>query len=209
MSRQRVALEVVTAVLLGLVSVGTTFSAYQATVLTQQAADLASISQQQRDRNLTEFLSSQLTFRDDSRRVSAAFALQSELILRPENAEQVAAQRDALVAAGSPALREAWPAWADAGYGIESFPLADPDYTVALFAESQSLQYVSFVTDGMVDRLTGRAQTLTGAAVIFALALFVLGVAGVLTAPRAVISLAAGGAALFVVALVITLVASG
>jgi hypothetical protein len=31
----------------------------------------------------------------------------------------------------------------------------------------------------------------------------------VLTAPRAVISLAAGGAALFVVALVITLVASG
>ncbi len=209
MSRQRVVLEVVTAVLLGLVSVGTTFSAYQATVLNQQAADLASISQQQRDRNLTEFLSSQLTFRDDSQRVSAAFALQSELILRPENAEQVAAQRDALVAAGSAALRAAWPAWADAGYGIENYPLADADYTVALFAESQSLQYVSFVTDGMVDRLTSRAQTLTGAAVVFALALFVLGVAGVLATPRAVIALAAGGAALFLVALVITLVASG
>ena len=41
MTRQRVVLEVVTAVLLGLVSVGTTFSAYQATVLNQQAADLA------------------------------------------------------------------------------------------------------------------------------------------------------------------------
>ena len=56
MTRQRVVLEVVTAVLLGLVSVGTTFSAYQATVLNQQAADLDSISQKQRVRNLIKFL---------------------------------------------------------------------------------------------------------------------------------------------------------
>lgn len=208
MIRQRVVLEVVTAVLLGLVSVGTTFSAYQATVLSQQAADLGSISQQLRDRNLTEFLSSQLSFRDDGRRVSAAFALQGELILRPENAAQVAAQQDALVAAASPALRDAWGTWAASGFGAENIPLVDPEYTVALFAVPQSLQYASFVADSMVDRVTARAQSLTGAAVVFAMALFVLGVAGVLTSPRVVTALAVGGAVLFIVGLAVTLVAS-
>lgn len=97
MTHSRVVLEVVTAVLLGLVSVGTTFTAYQASVLSREAADLESISQQLRDRNLTGLLSSQLSYRDDGRRVAAAFALQSELLISQDRAEEVAKQQDALV----------------------------------------------------------------------------------------------------------------
>jgi hypothetical protein len=208
-NRQRVVLEVITAVLLGLVSVGTTYAAYQATVLGQQASDLESISTQLRDRNLTELLSSQLAFTDDGRRVTAAFALQGELVIRPENAAEVAAQQQALVAAASPALRDAWDIWASADFAVEKLPLTDPDYTVALYALPQSLQYASAVTDRMVERLTARSLTLTSAAVVFAIALFLLGVAGVLSAARAVIPLISVGALLLVIGAIVTLVASG
>ena len=204
-----VALEVAIAILLGLVSVGTTFSAYQASVLARESSDLASIAGQLRDRNLTEILSTQLAFQDDGRRVSTAFALQGELALRPEAAAEVAAQQELLVAAASPALRAAWPAWADSGFGTDNIPLLDPDYTVALYASPQSLQYASFVTDGMVDRATARAVQLTGAAVLFALALLIVGVAGLLVTTRVVIALAAGGAVLFMFGLGFTLTAIG
>lgn len=209
MNRQTVVLEIVTAVLLGLVSVGTTLSAYQSTVLYRQAADLNSISQQLRDRNLTEGLSSQLTLQDDGRRVGAAIALQGELIVRPELADDVAAQQEALVAAASPELRDAWAVWVAADFSPETLPLSDPDYTVALFASPQSLQYASFVADGMVDRVIDRAQALAGASVLFALALLVLGVAGVLRDTRAMVILMAVGAALFAVGLVITASVAG
>ncbi len=207
MTRRSVALEVSIAVLLGLVSVATTFSAYQASVLSQESSDLESIAQQLRDRNLTEILSAQLASQDDNRRVAAAFGLQSELIVHPELAADVAAQQAALVAGASPALRAPWAAWADAGFGIENFPLLDADYAVALYATPQSLQNASFVTDRMVDRISAQALQLTGAAVLFALALLVLGVAGVLSLHRVVIALASSGAVIFLVGLGITLAA--
>ncbi len=58
-------LEIIAAVLLGLVSVMTTFGAYQAASWSGQASELNSVSQQLRDRNLTEFITSQLRFKDD------------------------------------------------------------------------------------------------------------------------------------------------
>ena len=188
-------------------SVATTFSAYQASVLSQESSDLESIAQQLRDRNLTEILSAQLASQDDNRRVATAFGLQSDLIVNPESAAEVTAQQAALVAGASEALRAPWAAWADAGFGIAKFPLLDPDYTVAIYATPQSLQNASFVTDRMVDRISARALQLTGAAVLFALALLVLGVAGVLSATRVVIALAASGAVIFLVGLGITLAA--
>ena len=208
MNRRREILEIITAVLLGLVSVATAFSAYQASVFAQEAADIASISQQLRDRNLTEALTSQLLLQDDSRRVVAAFALQSELVLRPDDAASVAAQQQALVAAASPELQVAWTAWAAADFSAELIPLGDPDYLVGLYAVPQSLQYASFVTDGMVDRLTAKAQSLTGAAVFFAVALFVLGVGGIVRSTAIATALASGGAALFLVGLIAMIAAS-
>ena len=200
-------LELITAILLGVVSVATAFGAYQATVWARDASDLASISQQLRSRNLTETLSTQLTLQDDSRRVFAAFSLQTELILDASRADEVAEQQDQLLAAASPALQAAWAPWAASGFTAENIPLANADYAVSLYARPQSMQYASFVADGMVDRLTARAQLLTGAAVLFALSLFVLGVGGILQSWRAAIWLAAAGTVLLLIGLGVTLAA--
>jgi hypothetical protein len=202
---RREVLELITAILLGIVSIATAFGAYQATVWARDTSDLASISQQLRSRNLTETLSTQLTLQDDSRRMFAAFALQTELVLDPTKASDVAEQQAQLLAAASPALRDAWVPWAASGFTSENIPIANPDYAVSLYATPQSLQYASFVADRMVDRLTARAQLITGAAVLFALSLFVLGVGGILQSWRAAIWLAATGTALLLIGLGLTL----
>lgn len=203
MSRREV-LELITAILLGLVSVATAFGAYQATVWHREASDLASISEQLRSRNLTETLSTQLTLQDDSRRVIEAFTLQTDAILDPARADEVATRQEQLVAAASPSLQRAWAPWAASGYAPELIPLSDADYAVSLYAQPQALQYASFVADGMVDRISERADRLTGAAIVFALSLFVLGVGGILLSWRGALALAITGAALLVVGLIVT-----
>lgn len=203
MTRREV-LELVTAILLGLVSVATAFGAYQATVWMREASDLASVSEQLRSRNLTETLTTQLTLQDDSRRVVEAFTLQTDVILDPARAEEVAARQEQLLAAASPALQRAWVPWAESGFGPELIPLADADYGVSLYAVPQSLQYASFVADGMVDRISARADRLAGAAIVFALSLFVLGVGGILRSFRGALALAITGAALLVIGLIVT-----
>ena len=75
MKNPRDALEVIAAVLLGLVSVATALGAYQSAVWASQAADYALVSQQLRDRNLSESLTTQLIFRDDSGKVYDLLAL--------------------------------------------------------------------------------------------------------------------------------------
>ena len=203
MTRREV-LELVTAILLGLVSVATAFGAYQATVWMREASDLASVSEQLRSRNLTETLTTQLTLQDDSRRVVEAFTLQTDVILDPARAEEVAARQGQLLAAASPALQRAWVPWAESGFGPELIPLADADYGVSLYAVPQSLQYASFVADGMVDRISERADRLAGAAIVFALSLFVLGVGGILRSFRGALALAITGAVLLVIGLIVT-----
>ena len=75
-------LEIVTAILLGLVSVATAFGAYQAGQWGQESADLAGASQQLRDRNLALFLESQNTSRDDGERLFDALgALRRDVVL--------------------------------------------------------------------------------------------------------------------------------
>jgi hypothetical protein len=203
MTRREV-LELITAILLGLVSVATAFGAYQATVWHREASDLASVSEQLRSRNLTETLSSQLTLQDDTRRVAEAFTLQTDAILDPARAAEVATRQEQLLAAASPSLQQAWAPWAESGYSPELLPLGDADYSVSLFALPQSLQYASFEADGMVDRISERADRLTGAAILFAISLFVLGVGGVLRSWRGALALAISGAVLLIVGLIVT-----
>jgi hypothetical protein len=203
MTRREV-LELVMAILLGLVSVATAFGAYQATVWMREASDLASVSEQLRSRNLTETLTTQLTLQDDSRRVVEAFTLQTDVILDPARAEEVAVLQDQLLAAASPELQRAWVPWAESGFGPELLPLSDADYGVSLYAVPQSLQYASFAADGMVDRISERADRLAGAAIVFALSLFVLGVGGILRSFRGALALAVTGAVLLVVGLIVT-----
>lgn len=190
-------LEVVTAILLGLVSVTTSVGAFQAAGLSSLAAEHNGISQQLRDRNLTAIVSAELVLRDDSAKLFDALALSSEAVVFPERIEEIFALQEFIVSTASPAFVEAWQAWADSGFGEELIPIGSPAYQEALFAQAHSMQYISAVTDRIAAGYEHKAGGLTIASVLFALALFLLGVGGVMRSWLVALVLAGTAAAIY------------
>jgi hypothetical protein len=200
-------LEVVTAILLGLVSVATALGAYQASVWAGQASELGAVSQQLRDRNLSEALTSQLIFTDDGGKLLDLVGLDSEITLYPDREPQLRREQDVLLESSSPELADAWTTWVAAGYPDDLVPMQTPEYEAALFAPAQSMQYVSFVTDRAAERVGEKSGQVTLAAVLFAIALLLLGVAGVNQSWRVAAVLSGGAAIAFLVGVVIVLLA--
>ena len=203
--RRRNVLEVVTAILLGLVSVTTALGAYQATSWAAEAVAYSSTADQLRDRNLSTTLSSQLALRDDGTKLFAAVQLEAEITLFPERAEELIADQRRIIATTTPELAAAWDAWVASGYLDEAFPLVNPEYEAASFAEPQSLQYASFVAERAADAIAARSTTVAGASAVLALALFALGVAGIIRSWRVAAWLVGAGAVAAVVGVVVLL----
>lgn len=195
--RTRGALEIITAILLGLVSVATAVGAYQAGQWSQQSNDLASVSQQMRDRNLALFLESQNLARDDSSRLFDALGLYSEMVFYPERADALMAEQDVIMAAASKPLAEAFPKWRDAGYPIDQLPLQSPDYQALTFAPPQSYNVASVIADRASENLEERSFTMTIVSVIFAIALLLLGIAGSSSRLTVTALMTGGGAVAF------------
>jgi hypothetical protein len=195
--RTRGALEVATAILLGLVSVATAIGAYQAGIWAQEAGALAASSQQLRDRNLSLFLESQIIAGDDSQKLFDALALTAEAAFYPERAEALSAEQDLILASASPAMAAAWDPWVASGYAEDLIPLSTPDYQALTFAPGQSYNLVSAVADHAADALEDRAYTMTIVSVVFALALLMLGVSGAGTRLDVSAIMTGGGALAF------------
>lgn len=172
-------IEILTAILLGLVSVATALGAYQASVWAGEASHYASVSNQMRDRNLSEALTTQLIFREDGSNLLDLIALDAELQFYPERAEDLTRQQRVLLQSVSPEMRAAWEAWEADGFPQDRSPLTDPEYEAVLFAVPQSLQFGTYVADSLAQQTAAKAVSVTIASVIFAIALFLLGVAGV------------------------------
>lgn len=204
-ARIRGVLEVVTAILLGLVSVATAFGAYQAGQWSQQATDLASASQQARDRNLSLFLETEIITGDDYQRLFDALGLYAQLTFYPERTEALLADQDLIISAASKPLVDAWPAWRDAGYPLESMPLVSAEYEALTFAPPQSYNLVSALADSAANTLQERSYTMTIVSVVFALALLMLGVAGVSSRLNVSAVMTGGGAAAFLVGVAIVI----
>jgi hypothetical protein len=203
--RTRGVLEIVTAVLLGLVSVATAIGAYQAGQWGQESSDLAGVSQQMRDRNLALFLENQNTSRDDGERIFDAIALHAEMEFYPERREALLVEQDVIMAAASKPLADAFPGWRAAGYPIEQSPLASPEYEAQTFAPTQSYNVGSVVAYRASEVLEERSYRMTIVSVVFALALLMLGVAGVSTRLNVSAMLTGGGALAFLVGVAIVI----
>ena len=193
------ALEIVTAVMLGLVSVATALGAYQATVWTNESIVFQRTSDELRDRNLNVALTSQLTFADDSAKLFSIFGLESEMALYPERAASLTAQKTVLLASASPEIAAGWNAWDAAGRPRELFPLTAPAYESAIKVPALSMNYVSFVAFESAQRLQDRADRMMVAAVAFAMALLFLGTAGIYATPRVTIILIGSGGLAFLI----------
>ncbi|MEO7895927.1 MAG: hypothetical protein ABIR65_01390 [Pseudolysinimonas sp.] len=201
--RTRGVLEIVTAILLGLVSVATAIGAYQAGQWGQESSDLASASQQSRDRNLALFLESQNTSRDDGERFFDALALYAEMEFYPERTEALTAEQDVVMAAASAPLADGFAAWREAGYPLDQAPLASPEYEAQTYAATQSYNVASVVAYRASEVLEERSYRMTIVSVVFAIALLLLGVAGVSTRLEVSALLTGGGALAFIVGVAI------
>jgi hypothetical protein len=76
-------------------------------------------------------------------------------------------------------LTEAFAAWRADGFPADESPLDQPLYLVDLRGEADSYAMVSGLAGGFKDALKAKAGTFTQAALVNALALFLLGVAGI------------------------------
>jgi len=197
--RTRGVLEIVTAILLGLVSVATAIGAYQAGQWGQESGELASTSQQLRDRNLALFLENQNTSRDDGERLFDALALYAEMSFYPERTESLLIEQDVIMAAASKPLADAFPAWRAAGYPSAQAPLLSPEYEAQTFAPTQSYNVASVVAYRASEVLEERSYRMTIVSVVFAIALLLLGVAGVSTRLAVSALLTGGGALAFLI----------
>lgn len=200
-------LEIIAAVLLGLVSVMTTFGAYQAASWSGKSSDLLSVSQQMRDRNITEFITSQLTMRDDSAKLFEVLSLGSELSFYPEREAELQREQQVILSSASPELAAAWERWVACDFCEDLVPPSSPDYEIALFASPMSMQLAGYVADEAAREVADRASGITIAAVVFAIALFLLGVAAATASIRIMAALVAGGALAFIVGTALTLFA--
>jgi hypothetical protein len=204
-TRSRSALEITTSVLLGLVSVATAVGAYQAGGWSQQASDLASVSQQARDRNLALYLENDAISDDDGARLFDAVALYAQGVFYPDRAESLEAEEDLVIAAGSPELVSGWQAFRESGFSPDKLPLSTPAYEAFTQAEPQAYNVISAVADRAANDLASRAYTMKIVAVVFAAALLLLGVAGVSSRINVSAVMTGGGALVFLVGVLIVI----
>ncbi len=206
--RMRGALEIATAILLGLVSVATAAGAYQASTWSKEASRYESIGGQLRDESLSTFIASDLAGFDDGERIFAALDLELEILDGATDVEGVQAQQDAILGAASPGLSEAWDSWVAGGYRDADFPMQTAEYAAVSFAPTYAANRASAVAHDLADALGARSLQLTVASVVFALSLLLLGVSGANASLRVAFALALGGAAAFAGGIVIALLAA-
>ncbi len=203
----RSVIDVVIAVLLGLVSVTTALGAYQASVWATESSDLRLVASDMRDRNLTGLLTAQLIAKEDGAKLYDAFALESQITLYPERTDELRHEQQSLLGSSSPEFAASWEAWRASGFADELAPITQPGYEAGLFAEPHSLQYTSFVANTLADAAELRSQQATVASVIFAVALLLLGIAGVNASWRLAAWLVGGATLVYLGGLVFTIIA--
>jgi hypothetical protein len=209
-TRLRSVLEIATAILLGLVSTATAAGAYQASSWAQDAGRYSAASGQLRDLSLSNFIASELAGFDDGERMFDALVIEFEIMAAEPDSDlaDLRDQSDVILAGGSPSLLDDWAVWVESGYADESFPGSSIAYQSDLYAPTYSANRASAVAAGLADELGARSLQQTVAAVIFALALLLLGVSGANTSLKVSFALAVGGACAFLVGVVISALAA-
>lgn len=205
--RLRGALEIATAVLLGLVSVATAAGAYQASEGSQQSGSYASTALQLRDTSLSTNVASQIGSSDDSERIFDALNLEFEIMDGAVDVPGIRAEQEVILDGGSPGLTQEWVEWVESGYADEEYPGSDPHFVASRLAPTYGANLASAVAYRLSEEIGGRSLQITVASVIFALALLLLGVSGANRSIKVAFGLVIGGTAAFLVGVVISVLA--
>ena len=204
-------LDVITAIMLGVVSLTTALGAWQATTWTRQAADFGESSSDARDQNITRTIDWQSSYRLDSSVIEQArkFALLEDQAKADGDARD-AAYANVMVGnylgrSVNDNLRTAFASWRQDGFRTDELPTADSGYLAELRGDADSYSIVAAIAGSMKDTMQGKASIFTQAALVDALALFLLGVAGINRLRSARLVTLVLGAAAYVASLVMML----
>jgi hypothetical protein len=200
-------LEVATAILLGLVAVATAAGAYQASEWSRQSGAYANMAGELRDESLATGIASRLSSYDDNVRVTEAINLGWDIEEGGPDVDALIERQQVVLEGGSPGLAVAWERWIEADQAPDAFPLVDPEFLADQLAPTYGANRASAVAFGLSDDIGDRSLQITVASAVFALALLLLGVSGANRSLKVAFSLAVGGAATFVIGVVISLLA--
>ena len=173
--------EIVTAVMLGLASVVTALGAWQAAQWNRVADEFASDASDARDVSVSQSVSSDYALRVDqeaSAQALAYFQLAQAATTDEERLFYQFSQTSAL-ARTTPGFAETWLAWSENGFDPTTNPLQDSDYLVARDGTGDSYSQAAAVLSDASKTMKAKSGVLAQAALIYALALFLLGISGV------------------------------
>lgn len=179
-------LDLLTAVLLGVVSLTTALGAWQASTWDRQAADYGESSSDSRDAAVIRGVSWQYDYRQDSAAIlnarkyavlEDAAAASGDFQAEAYNSVMVNNYLGRIVA--NEGLFQSFDAWRAAGFPPGENPTTSPQYLVGLRGDADSYSVVSGLAGTFKTALESKANVFVQAALIDALALFLLGVAGI------------------------------
>ena len=169
-----------TAVMLGLVSVTTALGAWQASVWNAQASELGEDSGDARDVSVSQAVLADYARRGDLESSLAARRADAQLE-SAEGLESLLYETRITIelAKATPGFGDAWREWQAAGFPAEADPIDDQDYLLDRDGAYQTYAYASSVAGDLASRVGAKSGILAQAALIQALALFVFGISGV------------------------------
>lgn len=205
--RRTRSLDVATAVMLGLVSVVTALGAWQAAAWDGRSQELERDAGDARDVSVNQSVQADYAARTDVEASVTARSYAQQREAEPDLLEQALLdnQIQATLISTTPGFADAWFAWQATGFDPLTPPLDDPDYLVERDGFYQSYGVAGGVLDDLSHRLQARSGVLTQAALIQALALFLIGIAGVNRVPAVRVSILVLGGIVFIVGVVVAL----
>jgi hypothetical protein len=193
-------IEILTAVMLGLVSVATAVGAWQAAVWTSDSDRYELKARDARDQSITQSVIADYDRRADreaSANAAQYYALSTSA--DPREATFGTLQLTAALGQTTTGFPEAWKAWADSGFSPSQDAMLNPDYVISRDKASLSASYISTVAIGISDGFRYKADRMAQAALVQAVALFLLGIAGVNRNPAVRLWILALGVFVFII----------
>jgi hypothetical protein len=191
--------EIVTAVMLGLISVVTALGAWQSAVWTGVADEFERDSVDARDVSVNQSVLAEYARRVDTEASSEArrYAELATASSDPLEAVLNETLTNAALNRATPGLAVPWGQWREAGFSAEIDPLQHPDYLAARDGRYQSYGYTAGVLAGLSDEMRSKASLLAQASLIQSLALFLFGIAGINRAQSVRVAVLALGVLVF------------
>ncbi|MDF1479645.1 hypothetical protein PYV02_11185 [Leifsonia sp. H3M29-4] len=173
--------EIVTAVMLGLISVVTALGALQSAVWTGVADEFERDSIDARDVSVNQSVLAEYARRVDTEASAEArrYAELASTTSDPLEAVLNETLANASLNRATPGLAAPWGAWRESGFSAQIEPLRHPDYLAARDGRYQSYGYTAGELAAFSDEMRSKSSVLAQASLIQALALFLFGIAGV------------------------------